>query len=345
MTIDTPSGMQKHERLIAIIDILSRARHPLTIVDIRTRLEAEYQETVVPRYVQRDMVDLQKVLGTQIKVQGDRYTGFCYSIKGSSIAKTFMNSVNANQIMAMHILSNLTSVFRGSSIGAEFEQFVDKIRENIVDNDTLGDKAEKIAESVEFLPFGTFDWTSKNGLLNEITTAIAENRRISMIYQTPGSAPTEKKVAPMRLILNKGLPYIAAWDFAAEALKIYSFIRIHTVTIGSTFAITGAMQKAIGDYSKKRFGVFNTQEKAVRIILEFDPMLREQIIHRRWHPSQVITEDKTGRVRLELSLPANEEICSWIFSWQQYVEVIGPVSLRKEIAKRAKGILERHSGK
>jgi predicted DNA-binding transcriptional regulator YafY len=68
------------------------------------------------------------------------------------------------------------------------------------------------------------------------------------------------------------------------------------------------------------------------ISLRFSAVAAPRVVETTWHPSQKVTRERGGRVRLELRVRGWVEIMPWILSWGSDVEVLAPEALRREVA-------------
>ena len=59
-------------------------------------------------------------------------------------------------------------------------------------------------------------------------------------------------------------------------------------------------------------------------------MVRE----RDWHPSQKIRDLRDGKIELEMTLGALEEIERWILSWGEHAKVLEPKKLAESVKMR-----------
>ena len=89
------------------------------------------------------------------------------------------------------------------------------------------------------------------------------------------------------------------------------------------------------------FGV-HSGEGEFHVVIRFDAGVADYIREKQWHPSQGITEEEGGSIKLRLDLSSLAEIRRWIQSWGAHAEVIEPASLRESLIETAKDLGKRY---
>lgn len=75
--------------------------------------------------------------------------------------------------------------------------------------------------------------------------------------------------------------------------------------------------------------------KPVRVELLFDKATTAWVRDRVWHPSQVATLQKDGRLRLTLNVAETPELVGWVLSFAGGAQVMSPPSLREAVRQAA----------
>jgi len=63
---------------------------------------------------------------------------------------------------------------------------------------------------------------------------------------------------------------------------------------------------------------------------------------RHWHSSQEYSEADNGSLILELQVGLSPELISWIFSWNEYVDVLSPPELIETMSKKVNRIKKKY---
>ena len=98
---------------------------------------------------------------------------------------------------------------------------------------------------------------------------------------------------------------------------------------------------SLAEHLADSFGVFSSPAVA-QVRLRFDAFGGRLIRERVWHGSQQIADLAGGGLELAMRVGVSPEVIRWIMGWGEHAEVLEPASLRAEIAKTARAILERY---
>jgi proteasome accessory factor B len=71
--------------------------------------------------------------------------------------------------------------------------------------------------------------------------------------------------------------------------------------------------------------------RMVTYVLRFAPEVAPYICERVWHPSQRLRELRGGGVELRFRCGESFEVASWVASWREWVEVVRPRALIREM--------------
>jgi predicted DNA-binding transcriptional regulator YafY len=85
-------------------------------------------------------------------------------------------------------------------------------------------------------------------------------------------------------------------------------------------------------YELSAFGIHPGGTPATYVLRfqrEVAPYIRERV----WHPSQALRELRGGRVELTFTCGESFEVTSWVASWREWVEVVEPPALRRQLGR------------
>ena len=71
------------------------------------------------------------------------------------------------------------------------------------------------------------------------------------------------------------------------------------------------------------------------IKLRFNAVIAQIVEETRWHPSQAVKMQPDGSAVVTFKVPVTDEFIAFVTRWGEKVEVLQPVSLRKEIKRIA----------
>lgn len=178
---------------------------------------------------------------------------------------------------------------------------------------------------------------------NAVTKAIEEKKALEIEYKGMGSQEdTKRTIDPYGLFLHKGVWYALAYchyrksvrEFALDCVKSARLTKRH-YSIPADFSME--------EYFKPGWHII-TYGNPVEVVLRFSSEIARWIKRRRWHPTQIIEENKDGSILFKVKLTGTEEIKRWTYSWAPHCEVLAPKELRKEVAKEVKLLKELYKG-
>jgi len=73
--------------------------------------------------------------------------------------------------------------------------------------------------------------------------------------------------------------------------------------------------------------------------LKFSPEIARLMEETIRHPSQILEKQVDGSVIMTLEVFYTYELVTWILGWDEKVEVLEPVELRKEVLRNAKAMV------
>ncbi|MFM8813003.1 MAG: helix-turn-helix transcriptional regulator, partial [Methylophilaceae bacterium] len=191
--------------------------------------------------------------------------------------------------------------------------------------------------------WGEFNAEDHNaGHIRDILWAITNNRML-IITQHYHSSLITYTFAPFKLIYHRGTLHIAGWlvndtwenrEFCIREIDLFENVDL----TDERFLPKRDFARAI-KLLKERFGIHDTNEqKAVKIRLELGDGPARFLSKRTWHPTQRFTKSGNGTWYMDLECALSIELIGWIFSWLEHIKVIKPLSLKKQMQKRAEFI-------
>ncbi len=81
-------------------------------------------------------------------------------------------------------------------------------------------------------------------------------------------------------------------------------------------------------YAKRAFGAFQRNEEYGEVIWRFAPEVAEHARGFTFHPDQVLEQDEDGALIVRFQASGHLEMCWYLYSWGDKVDVIAPERLR-----------------
>ncbi len=195
----------------------------------------------------------------------------------------------------------------------------------------------------------TMDWMHKLEkdekrlrVLSTVAEAWVSQRRLKIVYR---SLPAQKAAA--RIIepyyIEPAAPghasYILAHCNRAGRLRTFKIERIESAELTSDHYTIPADFDANEFFGSSWGIVVEGEVKTIKLRIA-DPEIARIMSETVWHPSQVVERRRDGSTIMTLRLMDTVELCSWILSWGEGVEVLEPKELRKEVMNTAKNMVK-----
>lgn len=176
-------------------------------------------------------------------------------------------------------------------------------------------------------------------VLEAITRAWADRRRVVIRYRAASGTLTERRISPYFLEVSRSEPssYVIAYDDLRSALRTFKLERIVSAeALDERYSIPDDFDPYA--YLGSAWGVMDEVEVEVR--LRFTPAVAARVKESVWHHSQRITDMPGGGCELAMRVGGIREVRAWVLGWGGDVEVLAPPALRDEVREHARRMLE-----
>ena len=183
--------------------------------------------------------------------------------------------------------------------------------------------------------------TGSNIFLPEITTAMRENRRLSITYQSyEMQTAREFEIEPYALRYFGRRWYVLAHTDFHNSLRLYALDRMNDVKISDKLFKLPTDFSA-DDYFSRYFGMIVTDGKAENIQLKTSDTRAKYLRSLPLHRSQ----KEIASNLFELHLVPTDDFINAVRAMGTEVEVVSPDWLRKRLLKEAKDLVKKYSKK
>ncbi|MBA4390451.1 MAG: hypothetical protein C0399_05890 [Syntrophus sp. (in: bacteria)] len=168
--------------------------------------------------------------------------------------------------------------------------------------------------------------------LSVLPVCIQEKRSVDIIYHTRGqSQETTRTVDPYGLVLYEGVWILIGYCNLRKQIRSFALDRIVRIEGRNRYFATRD-DFNLEEYLSHTWGIIDGEEASV--VVRFTKDAADYILRRdSWHPSEKRKILPGGGVELQFAVAGTLEIKKWIYSWLPHVEVIKPLSLRRQIHK------------
>lgn len=170
-----------------------------------------------------------------------------------------------------------------------------------------------------------------------LTQAIDKHRTVQMRYFSGSrQRTTRREVDPYRLWYAAGGLYLIGYCHLRKEPRMFAVERIKSITptdhpyqLPLGFNIEAFVQDALTVMRGPRINVELLFDKATAVWAK----------DRTWHPSQVVTLRKDGRMTMTLQVADSRELLGWILSFGSGVHVLKPDPLRAAVYNEARKLI------
>lgn len=178
------------------------------------------------------------------------------------------------------------------------------------------------------------DWahrTSQQDTFNIIKEAIFQKRVISFCYFSGKGNKEKRNVKPIRLVFKSKSWYLYSFCLLRNDYRFFKLTRIKELEmLSETFT-----QDFTPTKNEKQIQVENT----AAVKLKFDRQAAFRVYDEF---TDSITEDSQGNLYVQIDLPDNEVLYSYVMSFSDSVEVLEPQSIREQMKKILQKMQEKY---
>jgi predicted DNA-binding transcriptional regulator YafY len=172
-----------------------------------------------------------------------------------------------------------------------------------------------------------------------VTDALNEKQEIEICYKDMRSQrETQRSLAPYGMILWDGLWYAIGHCSLRRGIRIFALDCIKEFRITDRpYLIPDNFD--INEYCKAGWHIMR-YGSPVEVVLKFSERYARWIKRRKWHPTQVIEENKDGSILFKVIVEGTRDLKWWIYHWIPYVEILSPPELKKEMIEEMRETLK-----
>ena len=262
------------------------------------------------------------------RFEGAPQTGPRYELPGLWFSPT--------EAQALLTLEHLIEGLEPSLLGAHLKPLKARLTALL----SAGDhSAEEVRRRIRVIAFGARKHEPKHFSL--VASAVLTRRRLKISYfNRTRNETTEREVSPQRLVYYRANWYLDTWDHLRNDLRSFSVDAIRAAALVDTKAkdVPDAQLDAV---LASGYGIFSGT-KVQWATLRFTPERARYVSQEEWHPKQRARWLADGSYQLEVPYSSEKELAMDILKHGAEVEVVGPKSLRGEIAERLRNAAGRY---
>jgi proteasome accessory factor B len=280
---------------------------------------------VTERTIRRDIEALQEA-GFPLyddKVDGRKVWRLVEGYK-QRLTQTFTMS----ELAALYFGKNLLSFLGGAPFAQDLESAFAKIREALPAKSLP--YLARIQDLFSARPDPFKDYSKKQDVIAGLIDAVLHQRKAEIAYFSFHSKKTKSyNLDPYRLVYYRGGLYLYARAEEYGEVRTFAVERIQKIEVKDASFETPA-DFNVNEYARGAFGIAGGKAETVELV--FDAEMAGYIRERVWHESQHIADRPDGTVLLKMHVAPGFELQSWIKGFLPHVQVLGPASLRDQVA-------------
>ena len=242
------------------------------------------------------------------------------------------------ELMALYFSRGMMKVLKDTVFYDSLESLFDKIKSTLPPEyiDYLG----QIEDSLEVRAKPYKQYGKIREIIEKVSEAAVQKKRIEIVYYTMSrKSRTRRKIAPYKIWFFDETFYLIANCGLREDIRIFALDRIKALEMtDETFEMPQDFD--FDAFMKSSFGVFHGQPVRVRIWFAAD--IAGYIREKTWHETQNIAPQSDGSIIFEAEVAGTKEIKYWVLKWGAKARVLSPESLREEIRREVKAMLDNY---
>ncbi len=288
-------------------------------------MAAEYE--VSYKSIQRDIDYMKNQMAAPIAYDAGR-RGFFYTEENYALPAL---SMSESDLFAIFIAEQALQQYKNTPVYDKLRRVFAKIAESLPDGIHVDPQLIDQRFSFKAAHHTVID----PAVWEKVSLATRRRHPLSLVYQKPdGSAPSQRRVDPYRMISYEGEWYIRGYCHSRRRVLTFALARIRAVSVEAKAALEE--REAAGE-QEEGFGIFSGNERymvRIRFARKEAAYVRERI----WHPAQRFRPGPDDSVILEFPAAHLREVKRWVLSWGDGATVEAPPELVDTIRRELAGM-------
>jgi predicted DNA-binding transcriptional regulator YafY len=247
------------------------------------------------------------------------------------------------QCYALLATRRLFEPMRGSALFDEIDEAVRDLV-TLANRPGRGPNAGLVDTEVEerfvHLPAEPANYAARADDVDVFYHAVADLHPVDCRHHPIGGDERGLTLHPYAMVLYQDAIYVVAAEpgQTPDDAMAFPLDELHDATLrpSERFALPSGFH--LRRYYQGRFGLFPSTRKT-RIVVDFEPRAAARVRHRQVHPSQRLSNLRSGGLRLTLQVDDVERVAQWVLGFGSGARVIEPDSLRQLVMQELKAAL------
>ncbi len=160
--------------------------------------------------------------------------------------------------------------------------------------------------------------------MEDLRNAMIAYKKVQFDYPT-GKGNRRITLNPYGLIVSDK-HYLVGYNEYVKDLRLYKVDKIANLEILDEYYLKDE-KFSLTEYCKNSFSIY--QEEPLKITLEFDKSIAEDVLNYHFHPTQKMKQLNNGNVQVKFTCGGKYAICHELFKWSCNVKIKKPAELRE----------------
>lgn len=247
-------------------------------------------------------------------------------------------NIRESDLFAIYLADKLLAQYEGTPIYERLQSVFAKIEECLPDKVSARPDNDQELFTV-FPPFSTVILPE---VFETVFACLRTATRVEIDYQSPGAAPSRRRVDPYHGVRFEGDWYLVGFCHLRRTIRTFSLARISRVRkLPERFTLPQDWD--FRQFTASQFGIHRGTD-AVEVRIHFAASAAAYVRERVWHPSQTMAAQADGSLILTLTVNHLLELKRWILSWGEAARVLAPPALIEELQRTARELAARYDG-
>ncbi|MCL2285010.1 MAG: YafY family transcriptional regulator [Firmicutes bacterium] len=179
------------------------------------------------------------------------------------------------------------------------------------------------------------DWHCENDFFGDLKTAILQRHIIEFDYYNSYGEKTSRRVQPIQLWFKSKSWYLKGFCLTKHAERLYKLARVKSLKVTGEHFTPQNIAAQLDNRQKNRDV---QQEVTLKLRIE------QQMAYRVYDDfgENEVDKQKDGSFLITVTFPEDNWVYSFLLSYGQHVEVLGPESIREFLKNEAENILRKY---
>lgn len=311
--------MDKLNRLYRLHRLFRSKRHPVSLARIREELGCS--ERTARRVIAELRDELRAPVEYERERNGYRYTGAerdSFELPGLWFSE--------NELYALLTSHQLLDALQPGLFAPYIAPIRDRLRALLTHRNA---GSPDLARRIRLLQMAARP--GDLGVFRTLAAAVLERKRLRVLYHGRArDETTERTVSPQRLVYYRSNWYLDSWCHLRKGFRHFSIDRLHPVAVLDQPA-REFPDEILDEHFASAYGIFAGRPIDTAVLC-FTSSAARWVADEQWHPHQEGQVLPDGGYELSVPYSQPQELVMDILKYGPEVEVIGPPTLRDQVA-------------